>query len=900
MTDEDAQALPEALRADVRRLTTMLGDSLRRHEGEELLSLVEQVRGLVRVAPDEAAELLASLEPALAIRLARAFATYFLVANVVEQTHRARGLAAERERSGGWLARALREIDAAGVGTQELAQGVARLEVRPVLTAHPTEAARRSTLQQLRRLSAVLDAPPSARTHTRQAAIVELLWQTDELRLGRPEPTDEARNALYYLDELVSEAAPQVLADLRAQLAERGVELPLRARPLTFGSWIGGDRDGNPNVTPAVTASVLRLQHEHAVAVVLRLVDELRRELSSSVRVVGEDSELSAELARDESVLPEVDARYRRLNAEEPWRLKLTYVRQRLVHTLERLRDGGEHVPGRDYLGVAHELLDELARLHASLLERGGPLVAGDRLEEAVRVVAASGLCLAALDVREHAEKHHEVLAVLLDRLHELSMRYLDLTPQQRADVLSRELAGRRPLTRDDGGLEGDEARTFEALRTVRRLADRYGDDALGTYIVSMTRGADDVLAAVVLAREAGLVDVHAGTSRTGFAPLLETVDELRAAGDILGRLLEDPSYRRLVRGRGDVQEVMLGYSDSNKDAGITTSQWEIHQAQRRLRGVADEHGVRLVFFHGRGGSVGRGGGPTHDALLALPHGALDGAVKLTEQGEVVSDKYLLPALARENLELTLAAALQAGVLHREPQDHLAGWESTADLVSTSAQAAYRRLVDADGLPAYFTESTPVDLLGELNLGSRPSRRPDQSAGLSGLRAIPWVFGWTQSRQIVPGWYGVGSGLRAAREAGAGPVLAEMAREWSFFRTFLSNVEMTLAKTDLDIAGRYVDALVPEQRRGLFDLVRAEHACTVEELLRLTRAPRLLDANDSLRQTLEVRDSYLQPLHSLQVSLLAQWRAQAEPDEQLRRALLLTVNGVATGMRNTG
>ena len=795
--DERSEVLPDELRSDVRRLTTLLGGTVRRSEGEELFVLLEEVRRLVRVSPDAAADLLATVEPAVAIRLARAFAAYFLVANVVEQTHRARALAARRAESGGWLANALDAVADAGVPPEELADRVAVLEVRPVLTAHPTEAARRSTLQQLRRLSAVLDGPPGPRTDRRLAAGVELLWQTDELRLGRPEPADEARNALYYLGELVTSAVPQVLADLRDELGRLGVDLPLLARPLAFGSWIGGDRDGNPNVTPQVTAAVLRLQHEHAVTAVLGLVDELRRELSSSVRVIGDDAELAADLVRDAAALPEVDARYRRLNAEEPWRLRLTYVRQRLLHTLDRLRDGGEHAPGRDYLGAAGELLDDLAGLHASLLRHGGALVAGDRLEEVVRVVAASGLHLATLDVREHAAKHHEVLGTLLDRVHELSMRYLDLTPEQRAPVPARELAGRRPLARDDAGLSGDEARTFDAFRTMRRLKDRYGDDTLGTYIVSMTRGADDVLAAVVLAREAGLVDVHAGTSRTAFAPLLETVDELRAAGEILDRLLGDPSYRGLVRGRGDLQEVMLGYSDSNKDAGITTSQWEIHQAQRRLRAVADDHGVRLRFFHGRGGSVGRGGGPTSEALLALPHGALDGGVKLTEQGEVVSDKYLLPALARENLELTLAAALQADVLHRDPGADLSAWEPTADLVSAAAQRAYRALVDREDLPAYFTESTPVDLLGELNLGSRPSRRPDQSAGLSGLRAIPWVFGWTQSRQIVPGWYGVGSGLRAAREAGEGELLARMAREWSFFRTFLSNVEMTLAKTDL-------------------------------------------------------------------------------------------------------
>ncbi len=904
----------------------MLGETLVRQEGAPVLELVERVRSGSREDRAATAALLDGLELDSAARLVRAFVAYFRLANVAEQVHRARLPHGDGQTA--WLSQAVDAIRGEGVSEPALQAGAGRVDVRPVFTAHPTEAARRTTLTHLRRIAELLGdsdgtaragmpggepaagdqrgvpsmGRPSTRRDQELARAVELLWLTDDLRVAQPDPLDEARNALYYFDELVDEVVDEVLDRWYSAIGGDGSAGDrLAPIPLRFGSWIGGDRDGNPNVTPEVTMQVLRLQHDHAVRRALAVVDRLRSELAFSGRLTSVSAELLESIDCDLAALPEVEDRYRRLNAEEPYRLKGTCIRQKLVNTQRRVAAGLAHQPGRDYRDSEH-LLEDLELIRRSLAAHQGELIVGG-FDRAVRSLRVWGLHLASLDVREHAEAHHQVLESLYQRIGEA---YPGPQHGQRLTRLREELAERRPLSPYPPQLTGSQQRTFGAFEVIRRAQDLLGRDAVGSYIVSMTRGAEDVLAATVLAREAGLVDPAADRARVRLVPLLETIEELRRAATIVDDLLSTPGYRKLVAAHGDVQEVMLGYSDSNKEAGITTSQWEIHQAQRAILEVGSRHGARMVFFHGRGGTVGRGGGPTHDAILALPPGSVDGAVKVTEQGEVISDKYGLPGLAEENLELMLAATLEATVLHASPRlsEPVRGrWFETMGVVSDAAFAAYRGLVGDPGLPAYFAASTPVDQLGDLHLGSRPSRRPQADAGIGSLRAIPWVFGWTQSRQIVPGWFGVGTGLAAARDAGLGDELLRMARGWRFFSNFLSNVEMTLVKTDLDIAQRYVERLVPPDLQRFLTVIADEARRTSEQLLWITDQSHLLERSPVLRRTLSVRDSYLAPIHDLQISLLRRVRGAAAADAaevDLQRTLLLTINGIAAGLRNTG
>lgn len=895
----------DRLRSDIRRLGNQLGDALVRQHGKDLLDLVEKVRALGKssrrggehLAGDELDRLLTDLDLDDVIPLVRAFTAYFYLANVAEQVHRIDELAPDDR----YLSQTVDRILTAELDKDLLADVAGRISVRPVFTAHPTEAARRSILTKTRRLAELIDRRLDAseleitQIDTRTSELIDQIWQTDELRHEKPNPVEEARSALYYLVQLAETVLPD-LNDLIHRQLERLTDEPAPA-PLSFGTWVGGDRDGNPGVTAEATLDALTQQHNRGLRLLISMIEELADELSISDRLTSVSDELRASLESDRELLPKVWARESRRTAQEPYRLKCSFIHARLINTADRVQALTPHQPGLDY-SSPEELLDELAVMDRSLRDARGHLIADGALSRVIQTVKAVGFQLATMDIREHSRNHTIAVSELLARVG----TDFDLDEPEKVEILVSELNNPRPLsgltTELSEGAEGTLA-TFEAIR---RAQERFGRQVIESYVISMTEAPSDVLNVAVLAKEAGLIDLSRDIASIGIVPLVETIDDLRNSESLLDDLLGNPSYRKLVAINGNTQEVMLGYSDSNKVGGITTSQWEIYKAQRKMRNVAHRHGVHLELFHGRGGTIGRGGGPTHAAILAQPFGTVDGTIKLTEQGEVISEKYGHPDLARRNLELMFASVLESSLLHRQSRRDksiLDKWTEAMESFSTEAYAAYRSLAEHPSLVPYFLSSTPVEELGRLNLGSRPSRRPGGLGGIEDLRAIPWVFGWTQSRQIVPGWFGVGTGLKAAREAGYTAVLEEMAAEWGFFQTFLSNVEMTLAKTDLDIAHRYVSALVADEHRALFEVIRAEADLAVEEILSLKRQDALLDDTPLLRRTLAVRDIYQDPINYLQVSLLGRSRA-GEESPKMDRGLLLTINGIAAGMRNTG
>ena len=883
------------LRDDVRTLGAMVGSLLVEQVAPGFLDEVEQVR-TAAIARRESQAPLATLSDELSGRppreaetLVRAFSTYFQVVNIAERVHRIRRrrdyqrAGTQRPQPDG-LHDALLQLKAQGVTLDEIAQWLPRLDIEPVFTAHPTEAVRRALLEKEQLMVAALVANlDGGRTPGERAAdasrfrmALTASWQTADSSPERPTVDDEREHVGFYLTRVLYRIVPALYETLDQALRDTwGQTLPL-PRLVRFGTWVGGDMDGNPNVDAGTITATLNAQRRAVLELYLKDMQQLASLLSQSTALVGVNAAVLAQVARYGQLLPQVQSRPR--HADMPYRLLNDRMRARLIATRE-------DAPGA--YTCPQEFIEDLELILGSLRDNQGIHAGGFAVQRLLWRVRTFGFHLARLDVRQESSVHASALAAVLGDG--------DDSAAAKANALQPYASGERALAPAKEAIGQRLDNVFAALADART---RHGADALGSYIISMAHDRSDVLAVLALARRGGLVD-EAGAVPLDVAPLFETVDDLAHGTATLRDLLSDAVYRAHLRARDDVQMVMLGYSDSGKDGGIAASRWGLQRAQVALMEVAAEFGIKLTFFHGRGGSISRGGGKTTTAVNASPRGSIDGRLRVTEQGEVIHRKYGIRALALRSLEQTAGAVLRSSIRPRAVDAREATWKPVMDLVAASSSQAYRAFVGRPGFMDYFRAATPIDVIERMTLGSRPSRRLGQDAALSNLRAIPWVFAWSQARATIPGWFGVGSGLQAAADAGHEDTLREMAHNWPFFDTFLDDMAMVLSKGDITIAEQF-SRLAGPLHEDFFPLIRDELALTAHWVMRLTGQQELLQHDPRLALSIRLRNPYIDPISVLQVDLLKRWRQSGGEDESLLRALVACVNGVAQGVQNTG
>jgi phosphoenolpyruvate carboxylase len=873
------------LRQDVRLLGALLGDTLRERGGEQLFDIVEHVRNLAKAthAGDrplaDLAQLLGSLPVDAAIPLARAFTHFLNLANVAEQHHRTRRRRAyQRDPASppqrGSCEETFTRLIAGGATRDDLHDAVCRLRIELVLTSHPTEVSRRTMIHKYNRIAALLAAndrpdltfPERDEVNAALRREIETAWDTDEVREHRPTPLDEVRSGLIVFEQSVWQAMPAFLRGLdRALVAATGRGLPLEATPVSFGSWIGGDRDGNPSVTPEVTVNACLLSRWMAADLYLQDIEALRDELSMT--------SASREL------------RTRTGEAREPYRELLRGVRSRLRATRswieESLRSDQPISPPPDAYLDASTLAEPLRLCHISLVEQGNARIAAGRLADVLRRVAVFGVVLARLDIRQESSRHSEALDAITKAIGIGS--YAEWDEDQRIAFLLRELDKPRTLPR-----------AFEALPAVQDVLDTFRTiaaihpESLGAYVITMTRQASDVLAVHLLQQNAGV------RRPLRVVPLFETAADLERAPAVLDRLLGIEAYRRRVNGR---QEVMVGYSDSTKDVGRLTAAWELYRAQEAIVATCKRRGIAVTLFHGRGGTVGRGGGPTYVAIKAQPSGSVDGTLRVTEQGEMIQALFGLPDIAVRTMEVYTSATLDSWLVAAEQPR--AEWRACMQRLGDDAARAYRGYVrERPEFLEYFMSATPLSELGEVNIGSRPARRTP-AGGIDTLRAIPWQFAWTQTRLILGAWLGVEEALEQAFARGEEDRLREMYRDWTHFRSLMDLFEMVLAKTDGRIAAEYERRLVPDQLRPIGIELRTRLPRAIAAVLRVTGHRELLEENPVLRRSIDVRNPYVDPINLVQIELIRRLR-DGQDDARLHHAFKVTVNGIAAGMRNTG
>ncbi|EHQ51104.1 phosphoenolpyruvate carboxylase [Ectothiorhodospira sp. PHS-1] len=930
------------LRARVKLFGNLLGNIIRRLEGEAVLQAVETLRkGFVALRkkdnPDKRERLMRyidALDPKTLETIIRAFSIYFSLVNLAEEEY----LHRERRRQvteGGplWLGsfdHTIRVFHGRGAPPRALESLLDQLEYMPVFTAHPTEARRRTVMEAQRRIFLAaerLDMPRLGREEreelTRQLEVqIQILWRTNEVRVKKPQVQDEIKYGLFYYVESLFDAVPHTYRLLEKAIRrsygsdEHGNPVVRVPSFLRFGSWIGGDRDGNPYVTPAITEMACRLAMEQVLSEYLQRVHTLRFVLTHSLLMCRPAEDFMASLEEDENISRAVFKDLPDKMESEPYRRKLYIIRYRLRETLDtvRRRLAGETavMPTHAAYASSAALLRDLTLIRDSLISHGDGNVARGELTDLIRQVETFGFHLHHLDVRQESTVHTTAVTEILAQWEP----DIDYGKQDEASRLRRlsELLDRKQLPRlSRDALSETTRETLEVFHVIARMRGEVGPEGIGTYVISMTHAASHVMEVMLLARLAGLCgrnDQDEPFCHVRISPLFETIEDLRHVESVLEHLLGNPVYRTLLRAAGNLQEVMLGYSDSCKDGGILASAWNLYQAQQRIIAITGAHEVECRLFHGRGGTIGRGGGPTHESILAQPPGTVQARIKFTEQGEVLSYKYSNTETAIYELSMGTTGLIKAsgGLIGLGSQDRAADLE-VMDTLAQQGEKAYRTLTDRTrGVLDYFYEVTPVEEIGQLNIGSRPSHRRKADRSKNSIRAIPWVFGWAQARHTVPAWYGLGSALRQWRGDDPGRLeqLRQMYREWPFFRALLSNSQMSMAKADMEIAEEY--ARLCHDRalaKRVFGLIREEYLRTVEEVLTVSSKETLLDDNPVLALSLMRRNPYLDPLNHIQITLLRRHRALQGSgsdgvDDPWLSPLLRSINAIAAGMRNTG
>ena len=905
------------LREDIRLLGRILGDTVREQEGEEVFELVEQIRkASIRFHRDnevgarrELEATLDSLNADQTLAIVRAYSYFSHLANIAEDQHhirrnRAHAIAGSAPRPGS-LAYSFQRTREMGVQPEALGDFFDGALVSPVLTAHPTEVRRKSTLTRELEIAELLDrrdravdpAELSANEEQLRRAIL-ILWRTNLLRQTKLKVVDEVSNALSFYDYTFFEELPRLYGAIEDQLD--AISGQSRAKPigsfLRIGSWIGGDRDGNPFVTADVLAEAMRLQSARAISYYLDELHELGAELSLASNLASMSPELAA--------LADTSDDSAAARRKEPYRRAITGMYSRLAKTASEL----DHVVAlrqpiveRAPYASAAEFSTDLEVIARSLRATNAGIVARGRLRSLQRAVEVFGFHLAPIDLRQNSDVHERTVAELFSAASP-GLDYKALSEPERVELLRRELVSPRPLFSPFIAYGEGTAGELALFRAAAVIRSKYGPGAICTSIISKTDSVSDMLELALILKEVGLVTAQ-GSSALALVPLFETIDDLRACVNVMDRLLSLPEYRQLVDSQNGEQEVMLGYSDSNKDGGFVTSGWELYKAEIGLVDVFRKHGVRIRLFHGRGGSVGRGGGPSYDAILAQPGGAVQGQIRITEQGEIISSKYSNPEVGRRNLETLASATLEATLLQDESPAPDHAFLETMQELSQAAYAAYRGLVyETEGFVRYFWASTVITEIASLNIGSRPASRKKTQA-IEDLRAIPWVFSWAQCRLMLPGWFGFGSAVKAHRTAhpdGGLDALRRMYQRWPFFRTLLSNMDMVLSKSSLAIASRYARLVedVP-LREKIFARISREWRDSVDALKTIMEQSKLLESNPLLDRSIRNRFPYLDPLNHVQVELLKLNRSRAS-SEKVLTGIQLTINGISAGLRNSG